>query len=69
MVDKVGLLLDVQAFKAENERLRAALKTADTAIARYCSHQVGYQDAYVAFKDARTEIKAALGNQQSAQEK
>jgi len=62
--------LTVRLSEAENEngRLRAALKTADTAMARYCSHQVGYQDAYVAFREARAEIKAAL-NQQRTPEK
>lgn len=61
--DEYDAAIRKEAEAAEIARLRAALRTADAAMARYCSHQVGYQAADVAFREARAAIKDALADQ------
>ena len=52
------LAAENEALRKEIIQLRAALKAAGSAIIKYTSHQVSYQESYVVFRKALDEIRA-----------
>ena len=48
------------ATEADNAKLRAALQTANDALAKYCSHQLSHQETFTVLGAAWKEARRAL---------